>query len=414
MTRRVLAVMLASVIAISGVVLDAGPVFAGVNLDVPFIHQENDPPDDPLDDGSWDGNAACGAASAVMIAAYWGKLPPHPCDDCGTDYSWYVNQVYTNSYGNTYSTGFAEPGGEKNTYWGAYGYIYSGTVIVNVYYYLDNHGFDVGYDSSPTENEVKAELDAGYPVYKSTTIYGGHEIVIVGYTDGGNYLVNDPLGDRGSLEYLWSSISSGGMITAHPETGRQTWYLSGTATGSDYVQYGGDYTRGAGTVTITEGAAVEYWRSDGAASGSFTFPAENWNVAVTLNAAPSTGNAFTGHLGSYDPDGTTYTEEDSWSFTGANGAKTYFTATFNPGSVTVPDGDYLAFWVANSDDATNEDIVVKVGSSNSCVISPATDPGYPVPELPTIVLMAVGLAMLGGYATVARHRKARRAKAPPS
>ncbi len=47
----------------------------------------------------------------------------------------------------------------------------------------------------------------------------------------------------------------------------------------------------------------------------------------------------------------------------------------------------------------------KVGSSNSVVISPTSDPGYPIPELTTVVLVAVGLAALGGYYMFARRRR---------
>jgi len=37
------------------------------------------------------------------------------------------------------------------------------------------------------------------------------------------------------------------------------------------------------------------------------------------------------------------------------------------------------------------------GEHPSMVTSPSADPGYPVPELPTIILLTIGLFMLGGY-----------------
>ena len=41
----------------------------------------------------------------------------------------------------------------------------------------------------------------------------------------------------------------------------------------------------------------------------------------------------------------------------------------------------------------------------SSLTSPETDPGYPVPELPTIILVFLGLLLLGGYIWLKRRRK---------
>lgn len=412
MLRRVLTVVLICVMAVGCLFGSATPVTAAdvVNLDVPFIHQENDPPDDPLDDGSWDGGAACGAASAVMIAAYWGKLPPNACDDCnGKDYSWYVNQKYTNSYGTYYDTGKAEPGGEQNTYYGAYGYIYTGTVIVNVYNYLDAHGLVVGYDASPTENEIKAELDAGYPVYKSTTLYGGHELVIVGYTDVGNYLVNDPLNDK-SVEYLWSSISSGAMVTAHPDTD-QTWYLADSST--PHEMYRED--TGQGTVSVQiDNLGEAKWRANEAASGDMVFPAGDWNVLLHFDPAPDNNDEFTGYIGMWDSGGGGGSWESPHASWTGDGTTQDFQETLSLDSFTVDNEKYLWFKISNLNNTGPVSLQLKVGSSNSVVISPTTDPGYPLPELSTVVLVSIGLAALGGYYVVARRRKTGGTKTFPS
>ena len=44
-------------------------------------------------------------------------------------------------------------------------------------------------------------------------------------------------------------------------------------------------------------------------------------------------------------------------------------------------------------------------SRHSRLTSPSTDPGYPVPNLPTIILTATGILMLAGYASLRRSRK---------
>lgn len=44
------------------------------------------------------------------------------------------------------------------------------------------------------------------------------------------------------------------------------------------------------------------------------------------------------------------------------------------------------------------------GEEPSRIISPSTDPGYPVPELSTIILMSTGLLVLMGYVVYSRRR----------
>ena len=47
----------------------------------------------------------------------------------------------------------------------------------------------------------------------------------------------------------------------------------------------------------------------------------------------------------------------------------------------------------------------KPTSHHSRLTSPSSDPGYPVPELPTIILTATGILVLAGYASLRRSRK---------
>ena len=399
--RKSLRVMLCLLMVCAWVMADAAPAAAAdvENWPVPYIHQQDDPPDDPY---AWSGSYACGAASAVMLAAYWGKLPPHPCGLCNSnDYSWYVNQRYTNSYGTYFDTPNQESGG--NTFWGAYGYIYSGTVLDNVESFLEAHGLVCAIDTTPTEAEVKAELDAGYPVYKHTTIGDGHEIVIRGYTNdvSTKYIVNDPLWGE-DIPYLWASIRTGSMITVHPSTD-QTWYLDDTSADGNYFMYREDTTQTAATVEIANLAQAK-WRADEAADGDVSFPAGDWNVFVHLDPAPDNNDDFTGKIGMFDywgSGGSWQSPDADWQ---GDGTTQDFQATLSLGSFTVDDGKHLWFGITNMNNTGPPSLQLKVGSTYSVVISPATDPGYPVPELPTIVLVTVGLVMLGGYYVVGRRR----------
>jgi len=409
--KKALAPALLCIVTAACMVLEAAPVFADdvVNLSVPFIDQRADPPDAPYD---WNGGSACGAAAATMIVAYHGKLAPQPCAACGTDYSWYVNQQYTNSYGNSFTLAAEDDSG--NDFWGTFGYVYgTGTLRYRVEDYFEKHGLVaevVMYSNwSEVKDTVESALDAGNPVYAHTNIFGGpgHEVVIRGYTDDSpaQYRVNDPYWGA-NMTYTTSKFISY-IVTAHPSTD-QTWYLSNVAAGPDYRMYHENTSKTSTTVTVGNGS-MEYWIADEPAQGDVTFPGDgNWHVAVYMDSPPSTGNQFTGTLGTYDPDGPTYTPEHGpWNFTGADGSKDYWTVSFNAGSFTIPSGDYLAFWIVNTNDATGEALLPKVGSSNSVVISATSDPAYPVPELPPVVLMATALAALGGYYLARRGIRAR-------
>ena len=74
-------------------------------------------------------------------------------------------------------------------------------------------------------------------------------------------------------------------------------------------------------------------------------------------------------------------------------------------SFTVPKGGRFAIEVLWSGTALgNLEIHCNPPEGISSVTSPPTDPGYPVPELSTIVLFSMGLLLLGGYVWLRRRR----------
>jgi len=77
--------------------------------------------------------------------------------------------------------------------------------------------------------------------------------------------------------------------------------------------------------------------------------------------------------------------------------------TIGASGFSVSEGKYLAFKVTNLD--PNRDLNIETKGEASWIFSPSTDPGYPVPELPTIILFSIGLLALAGYVVVRRKNK---------
>jgi len=101
------------------------------------------------------------------------------------------------------------------------------------------------------------------------------------------------------------------------------------------------------------------------------------------------------------------TGDGCYSFTAHGNVDGEFTGndadfTISASAFTVPKGQWLAFRVTNNADKDFK-IVTKDGSSY--VSSPETDPGYPVPELSTLVLFSTGLLALAGYIGYSRRKR---------
>ena len=186
-------------------------------LEVLHIHQTYDTPNDFV------GNWACAPTSAVMILAFYGRVPPNPISVShpsphASNYGTYISKEYSyrdHTFSDTHSqaTGCGNAAGE-----GAWGYIWKDStpssisygVFTNLQRYLELHDFEVAFIVQPTESEardtVKREIDSGRPLIGRTNLSGsGHYVVIVGYeidADGNFwYLVNDPFGEKPYTEH---------------------------------------------------------------------------------------------------------------------------------------------------------------------------------------------------------------------
>jgi hypothetical protein len=179
---------------------------AAVAFDMPFVHQVWDTPD------WYNGSAACGATSSIMVIAYYHLVPRWDvwCSASGSSpahnspYGRYVCESYTyREFGYNFTA--TDPNGK--TSYGGYGFMWTGSYspYSRTVDYYTNHGMNATrYDSSasffPT---VIANVDSGYPFTLCNGLTtAGHIIVVNGYdVNNRTLIVNDPYGNKNTGTY---------------------------------------------------------------------------------------------------------------------------------------------------------------------------------------------------------------------
>ena len=191
-------------------------------------------------------------------------------------------------------------------------------------------------------------------------------------------------------------ISVAGIASA----ASQKWHLKDDSasipTGTDYWM---TRNAGHGAAFVSIGGVSKIWVSNEAAQIDASFGTGAWTAVIDFTNPPSgyieSGEALTVYIGSFNPDTHTFNSAMSKQFSIPTGG--IYDNTITPGSsFTVPTGDYLALKLEMSGGSVDVD-VDRVEPSASYIQSPSVDPGYPYPELPTIILMSTGLLTLFGY-----------------
>ncbi len=163
---------------------------------------------------------------------------------------------------------------------------------------------------------------------------------------------------------------------------QQTWNLSITQSGSNYIMYSGSQGEDENPVTIGPGNSA-IWISNETAGHYITFPEGDWTFYWTGNQTSSeNGTAEIGFYtgSSFNPFGEVPITDDG-SFT--------ISAT----SFIIPQGKWLALQITNADN-TNP---LYIQTEESYVTSPDSSPDFPYPELSAVVLFCTGLIALVGY-----------------
>ena len=208
------------------------------------------------------------------------------------------------------------------------------------------------------------------------------------------------------------------VVGAAPDS--QTWCFTNTEASAPIytdANYNKIMTKGVeggdDTITLAPGERVWFY-ADQVAQCEVGFPEDKWSVACWVKALHSgeagEGRVYT-RLCYVDSAGssTMVSSSASEAITTPQSieeiVEDWFTKN-NVGSFTVPDGGRLAvevYW--GSSPLGNLEIHCNPsGERASKATSPSSDPGYPVPELSTLLLFFTGLLTLAGYVLLTKKR----------
>jgi hypothetical protein len=213
---------------------------------------------------------------------------------------------------------------------------------------------------------------------------------------------------------------SGPIIKKNPHS--QVWYLYNDTLTDKWTNtelFMSTTGNPTGSVDIAAGSA-KMWIANKIALSDVTFPNDAWVIRFGTDAdwnLGSKGDNFKAEIGYWGKD-----SSNNVVFTPL--PMSYITPVFYAGyyemqfqsvatgGQTIPKDTYLAVKVTNSSSSmhpiyTGKWIPDTTGSQYySCVTSPESDPGYPVPELGAGILLGAGLLGLGGFFLIRRRKTA--------
>jgi hypothetical protein len=190
--------------------------------------------------------------------------------------------------------------------------------------------------------------------------------------------------------------------------GPQTWQLDSETASPEYQmeRTGGPGDNGqTGSVLLTSTASA-IWIADEAAADDVTFTSGAWVVELATDGDWGTfGSACSIDVGEWDGTslrifGIAHTGNLEWNEV----TRSYILRIeVQAGSETILKGNWLAIQVTN-EDTIDHTVYTGEFKDASCVRSPQTDPGYPLPEMSAIILLGLGLTTLAVFAIIKRKK----------
>ncbi len=220
------------------------PPEAQVNLQVPYIHQLWDTPDD------FNGEAACGPTSVAMVLAYYGVLEPKPMQ-CSKPYP------HTSDYGYYIARSFEHTGRSFNAkaqgdYKGNVGQGLYGAVVHNklgqvntpingmrkgitptLRHFLEPRGNMVKEVYEPSWRDLARIVGRGTPCHPRGNVFGYAHILVVRYWydephNAYHWIINDPHGYMNQGRYNGENVSYRWWeLHKNLEKSKWMWRISG-------------------------------------------------------------------------------------------------------------------------------------------------------------------------------------------
>jgi hypothetical protein len=188
--------------------------------------------------------------------------------------------------------------------------------------------------------------------------------------------------------------------TVMASIGRQNWQLNNNLVLAKYP--GPNSQQAPSFVNINSGNSNSLiWVADQVSQG-LTFPSKGaWQIILNTDQwMTPTCTATVGVIA-----GTSFTaisaSVSSFSYQAGPNSTWIMTGEVLSDKFTISQGQYLALRITNGDSGSHK---IYTGKGYSNLLSPQTDPGYPTPEVATIVLLGLGMAGLGTFVVIRRQR----------
>ena len=175
----------------------------------------------------------------------------------------------------------------------------------------------------------------------------------------------------------------------------ETWYLC-TDTPDPSLSKSAP---GDGTVALTDGVMSD-WSTETPAQCSLTIGAGTWTVDLDYTAPTGGGDVDIMIYRTGGPSGNLKIGEQN--NVGLSGGTHTKTVAITGSDVDFVSGDYIVLWITWDHQGGTDSLTVNCGSLDSTLKTPDSDPGFPVPELSSLVLFSVGLLALVGYVVYRR------------